>query len=572
MDPVAVATIGANIENSFEKYSKYPSGKEFDLDFMIPGEDPDDLVPYSCEGLHVVKVMEYETNDHLYDGYGNQVDVEGSKAMIIADDEGNYYVHFRGTCDGQWQYNDANYGDPPSELQTDSLRFFEEFMAEDYQGGNVYFTGHSQGGNTAQYVMINTQYGDHVDMCVSLDGPGVSNDAAETAINRYGEAYFDRQCSKMYGFYGEHDYVSPLGQQQIIPEGNVRYVENTGGDFHVVSGMMNGKSLNRLKEEGSAFRDMIVALNQKVITDLAPEDQKRAAELAMKFAEYLIGQGENGPNMRPTLTQQDLEEFKEYLFPILAEFTAEHPEMIYPALIAIGMDEGTAKMIAGIVYTIGILPDDMRLDILKALGAFIMIGEDGLIIVSEDVTKLIMGEMDLAEFLKENPLRTAALSIFLAVVVANVPLLAKYAIYVAALVTAFYVFIEGVQFLGEMIGNFVRSTLNYIQKKLEEIKEYIHSQTPGAKYVSSHPSFRADTALLRDYASRLRSVNSRVMNLDRDMNDLYWQCGFLDVLELLEANIVAGYSLRITACRNYLNTAADTLEAADRKALGYMGG
>lgn len=107
---------------------------------------------------------------------------------------------------------------------------------------------------------------------------------------------------------------------------------------------------------------------------------------------------------------------------------------------------------------------------------------------------------------------------------------------------------------------------------IASIKEYICSQTPGAKYASNNPEFRVDTEAMRNYANRLRTVNTRLKNLDRDLNDLYWQVGFLDLLDILHANIIIGYSPRIGLCQTYLNSSAEALENAERKVLGYMGG
>ena len=77
---------------------------------------------------------------------------------------------------------------------------------------------------------------------------------------------------------------------------------------------------------------------------------------------------------------------------------------------------------------------------------------------------------------------------------------------------------------------------------------------------------------MRNYANRLRTVNTRLKNLDEDLNSLYWQVGFLDLLDILHANIIIGYSPRIGLCQTYLNSSADALEDAERKVLGYMGG
>ena len=107
---------------------------------------------------------------------------------------------------------------------------------------------------------------------------------------------------------------------------------------------------------------------------------------------------------------------------------------------------------------------------------------------------------------------------------------------------------------------------------IKSIKEYLHSLTPGARYAASNPYIKADTAALRDYAQRLTSVNSRLVRLDKDLDSLYWQVGLMDLAEIITANLITSYSASLLLARNYLNYAADELEAAENKAKGYMGG
>lgn len=602
MDAVVAATIGANLEDKFKELtdpSSYSIGDTFDFSFTVPDKQSNGVVEHSCS-LRVVDVMQFESNDVLYDANGNPVNVDGPKGIILADDSGNIFVHFNGTGDGKWRYNSTNYGGLPSEIQTDSLHFFDQFIEENYLGGKIYVSGHSQGGNTAQYVSLNSKYGDYIEICSSLDGPRLSIDAVNAVIDQYGEAYFQRQREKIYGFYGEHDYVSPLGQYDTIPEDHIMFVENTGGDFHCIDGMMNGNNLNTLKTEGSAFRELVVALNAKINSDLGPETQKEAAALAMKFAEYFLGTGKNGPNLVPTLTQEDLDSFKDVLFPLLVEFAAEHPEMITPALISIGMDEEMAKLIENVVLEFNALPEDMRKEVLNSLGECIVINENGELVLNADVKEIFESvimllptilevardnpelllatlkelgvDQMLLGFLTEHPLLAAGATLLLGLFT---PQLLKLVGNVAALgylVEGFYAMVETLKNLGEKIENFIRNTLQAILDTVDKLKQYIHSLTPGARYASSNPYFRADTALLRSYADRLRTVNSNLMSLDRDMNDLYWQVGLLDVLDILQANIIAGYSARVGLARKYLNSAADRLEEAETKALGYLGG
>lgn len=83
---------------------------------------------------------------------------------------------------------------------------------------------------------------------------------------------------------------------------------------------------------------------------------------------------------------------------------------------------------------------------------------------------------------------------------------------------------------------------------------------------------RADPDKMRAYADRLRRVNNRLMNLDRDLDSLYWQVGLLDVYDILKANMITRYSFRVTAAATFLDNAAGKLETAESRALSCMGG
>ena len=593
MDSVTAATIGANLEANFNEYVDYPANKKIPLEFNIPGSEPDTVVAKSFE-LKVLKVMEFETQDQLYSPDDKLMNVTGAKGIILQDQNGNIYVHFNGTGDGKWGYNSANYGGPPSEIQTDSLVFFNDFIENEYQGGNIYVSGHSQGGNTAQYVTFNSPYADYVDICTSLDGPRMSNDAADAVINKYGEAFFRRQQAKMYGYYGEHDYVSPLGQNDSIPEDHISYVKNEGGDFHMIDGMMTGNDLNLILTEGSAFRDLVVALNKKIIL-LPPEDQAAGAALAMKIAEFYLGD-----NYTTRFTQEELDQFKDLLLPLLVEFVGEHPEMIYPALISIGMDEESARLIEKIIYEFNTLPEDQRTAILEALAECITVTEDGKLDFTADVKSIIEAvvlalptiwevikenpallvetlkqlgiDKLIFDFLTEHPMLAAGIALILGLTLPRLINLLKDVVALGYLIEGIYALVETIENLCEEVKNFIRNTFNAILETIGNLTEYLRRNSPGGKYVGNHPQFSADTNLLREYANRLRTVNSRLASLDRALNDLYLQVGLLDIDDILRANLVIGHSWRISKCQTYLNTAADTLETADQQALGYLGG
>ena len=92
----------------------------------------------------------------------------------------------------------------------------------------------------------------------------------------------------------------------------------------------------------------------------------------------------------------------------------------------------------------------------------------------------------------------------------------------------------------------------------------------GAKYVKEHPYFKADTDRLYHYAARLQRVNNRLISLDRDLRSLYWQVGFLDLWDILCANVLTCESKSLNKAKNYLTDTADRLSFADSKAKGYL--
>ena len=69
-------------------------------------------------------------------------------------------------------------------------------------------TGHSKGGNKAQYITINSKYRDLIKYCFSFDGQGFSPEAVKIFKYRFDD--YDESVKKIYGFNGENDFVNPF--------------------------------------------------------------------------------------------------------------------------------------------------------------------------------------------------------------------------------------------------------------------------------------------------------------------------------------------------------------------------
>ena len=181
-----------------------------------------------------------------------KIDEKKLVAFALQDTEtGDIFIVYRGTGKGKWIDNAIGmFEDSP--IQEEAVEFYNKVVESrivnksDFSG-RLIVTGHSKGGNLAQYVTMQSKYGNLIDNCYSIDGQGFSNEAYE----RFSQMsdYSDR-INKMYSINGQNDYVDPLGKV-IIPEDRTFFVKNvelTSGDifthFHAIDGIMNQGGLN----------------------------------------------------------------------------------------------------------------------------------------------------------------------------------------------------------------------------------------------------------------------------------------------------------------------------------------
>ena len=439
--------------------------------------------------------------------------------------DGETFIAYRGTGDGNWDYNSHSaFGDEPSQMQEWARAYCDQTLTDFYiPGGELYLTGHSQGGNNAMYALLTSEYAEYVTGCISVDGPGFSQDVIDQIIREKGQAYFDELVRRCYGIYGENDYVHVLGEVHIIPNDQcITVTTPTANDFagyhdiftHFTDGTLNPHYFvdddgNIIPVQPGPITVMVEKINESLLKNLSEEERYICGQAVMALVETLIGD-------KKLSNLSDLSDFVTLL------------------------EDGLPAMIKAIVQN----PEE-ALGLLEALAP------------------------DLLKMIQQHPLMsivlTAAVAVVASVLVTAVTVVLKEIDFIIEAV-------DKVQDLAKKVHDAIKQTIQDIKQAVIAVKEYFLRLTPGARYVRNNPEFRADTALMREYASRLRSVNSRLVTLDQDLNDLYWQVGLLDVLDILHANIIAGYSPRVALCRTYLNSAADALEDADRKVLGYMGG
>ena len=122
-------------------------------------------------------------------------------------------IVFRGTH-GVYTWNDNGEAAaiPDSNSQKEALDYVNTIGAKLNTNGTITVTGHSKGGNLAQYVAICAN-NLTVDRCVSFDGQGFSDEFFEA----HKVAILANQ-DKLYSVNSSKDFVNPL-MNTLVPEG-----------------------------------------------------------------------------------------------------------------------------------------------------------------------------------------------------------------------------------------------------------------------------------------------------------------------------------------------------------------
>ena len=119
------------------------------------------------------------------------------------------------------------------------------------------------------------------------------------------------------------------------------------------------------------------------------------------------------------------------------------------------------------------------------------------------------------------------------------------------------------------IHNWAKSTIENIKsfavKAYQKAKEWYESRTEAGRYASDHPQIVVDTKALGSYATRLNVVNNRLAALDKRMDSLYGRVGWLDLWNLLRADLLTGKSKTLKKCISYLRDTQTSFENVENE-------
>lgn len=291
-----------------------------------------------------------------------RVSSKGLNAAVFLFDDGSISVVFRGTSADEWADNGEGLSglsfentyytyekgkgavysrtvtDQATPRQAEALNWFFEVSAR-YgwdESTNICVSGHSKGGNKAQFICARTAL---PDLCISFDGQGFSPEAMEE-FREEGIA-FERRRERIYSICAYNDYVNVLGDTLCKAE-NVFYFEAPMGDmnpfyYHYPEAILTGKGdLRKEREKGDIalyieglwkkvamveprFRRFITEGITGVISGIVNAGRKRAegsilrgeggdrllaAYSALSFAKAFEGRGGRLDELRDGMTEK----------------------------------------------------------------------------------------------------------------------------------------------------------------------------------------------------------------------------------------------------------------------------
>lgn len=196
-------------------------------------------------------VQNYETNSST-----------GMRAACFVNDTDNptdVNVVFRGTS-GDYEWHDNGEGGYLSDTEQQKAAADYVNSLPDKFGNNMTVTGHSKGGNKAQYVTIVT---DRIAKCVSYDGQGFS----EEFINKYKET-IAKKSQSIVSISASDDYVNCL----LYPIAGTRvYIETEDQDnflyYHKPNILLDDNGNIRKQTEQSDLSKFITEYTTYMIAD-----------------------------------------------------------------------------------------------------------------------------------------------------------------------------------------------------------------------------------------------------------------------------------------------------------------
>ena len=210
----------------------------------------------------------------------------GMRVASFVDGENNATVVFRGTTTTkEWDDNGKGAYEYDTLEQIDALNYINSLSFND-----ITVTGHSKGGNKAQYVTILSS---KIIKCISVNGQGFSNEF----INKYKEKIYENK-SKIICINSKYDYVNCLFNSI---EGECHYIETDFQinplDYHKANILLDRNGNLRQKTNEATFSKIINYFSTSLISDLPEDIQNLIVNGMIGVIELILCKGEIKDNI-----------------------------------------------------------------------------------------------------------------------------------------------------------------------------------------------------------------------------------------------------------------------------------
>lgn len=273
--------------------------RQFDEDALAELEDSNEPFEGRISGKQWAAIIRQIQNDpELY-----SLDIAGKDDSVPAicftdpNDPDSAVVAFKGTTgQKEWWDNGSGFGLSDTEKQKEALEYIENLPYD-----SITVTGHSKGGNKAQYVTV---LSDKVDRCISMDGQGFSQEF----LDRY-YAEIEKKGGSITNYYLDGDFVSILlfpipGSAQVCIEGDdsiileknhvpssfYRYYQDEDGYWHILENKSGDPALViGTREEVMVYLHELTVFLLNVMPE---EDKRKAGDYIGNILAILMGQGD----------------------------------------------------------------------------------------------------------------------------------------------------------------------------------------------------------------------------------------------------------------------------------------
>lgn len=210
----------------------------------------------------------------------------GMKFACLVGEDNTAVVVFRGTSTkDEWEDNGEGAYEKETSDQLEALSFINKLNYE-----KITVTGHSKGGNKAQYVTVLSP---KVTRCVSVDGQGFSNEF----IEKYKDE-INKNKSKIVSINAQFDYVSCLFN---LISGKTHYIKTefqiNPFDYHKAFILLDKEGFLRDEVNESMLSNILNDFSVHIISGLPLEMQKVIIDKVIDTIELVLCNEEKNSNI-----------------------------------------------------------------------------------------------------------------------------------------------------------------------------------------------------------------------------------------------------------------------------------